>query len=79
MIDQIEHYVNSAADHTNKGVEAMTAAVKQQKKSRKRMCCIFFGLMLLILAVVILVTSKLFCPSSKCLRSPRYSLGRRDP
>ena len=50
MINQIEHFVQSAADHTNKGVEEMKKAVKNQRRSRKKMCCILF---LLLVAVVV--------------------------
>lgn len=56
MINQIEHYVQSAADHTNKGVEEMKKAVKSQKRSRKRMCCILFLLLVLIVVVAIVLS-----------------------
>ncbi|KAI3630948.1 hypothetical protein MIR68_011031 [Amoeboaphelidium protococcarum] len=53
MINQIETYVASAAEHTNKGVEEMKKAVKMQKKSRKKMCFIMFCLLMLIVIVII--------------------------
>ena len=56
LINQIEHYVSNAVDHTNKGVEEMKKAVKSQKKSRKRMCCLLFIIMAAVIAVI-LVTS----------------------
>lgn len=56
MINQIEHYVQSAADHTNKGVDQMKKAVKSQRKSRKKMCCIMFLLLVLIIVVGIVIS-----------------------
>lgn len=56
MINQIEHYVISAVDHTNKGVDQMKKAVKSQRKSRKKMCCLLFCLLFLIALVSILVS-----------------------
>jgi t-SNARE complex subunit (syntaxin) len=55
MINQIEHYVLSAADHTNKGVDAMKKAVKSQKKSRKRAYCILLLLLVMIVVVSVVV------------------------
>lgn len=57
LINQIDKYVQSAADHTNKGVEEMKGAVKQQKRSRKRMCCILFLLVIVIVIVSVMVRS----------------------
>jgi t-SNARE complex subunit (syntaxin) len=54
MISHIDQFVESAADHTNKGVTEIKKAVKSQKKSRKKMCCLFF-LVLLIIIIIALV------------------------
>ncbi len=56
MINQIEHYVQSAADHTNKGVDEMKKAVKNQRKSRRRMCCILFLLLMAIVVAAVVLT-----------------------
>lgn len=57
MINQVEHFVVSAADHTNKGVDEMKKAVKSQKKSRKKMCIIIMILLVLIIVVIVIVCS----------------------
>ncbi|KAJ3148521.1 Syntaxin-1A, partial [Irineochytrium annulatum] len=48
MLNQIEINVNDAVDQTDKGVDALRAAVKLQKKTRKKMCII---IALLIVAI----------------------------
>ena len=61
MINQIEHYVVSAVDHTTKGVDQMKKAVKSQRKSRKKMCCLLFCLLFMIAIVSILVRCLVPC------------------
>ena len=56
MINQIEHYVTSAADHTGKGVDEMKKAIKSQRRSRKRACCILFLLLVVIVVAGIVIS-----------------------
>jgi syntaxin 1A/syntaxin 1B/2/3 len=55
MINQIENYVSSAADNTNKGVEEMRKAVKLQKASRKKMCCVLVLIIIIVIVVAVAV------------------------
>jgi t-SNARE complex subunit (syntaxin) len=57
MINQIENYVQSAADHTNKGVEEMKKAVKLQKASRRKLFCILCMIIGIIIIISIVVVS----------------------
>lgn len=56
MINQIENYVQSAADHTAKGVDEMKKAVKYQKASRRKMFCILCLIIFVVIIVIILVS-----------------------
>lgn len=53
MINQIDTFVSSAAEHTNKGVEEMKKAVKSQKQSRKKMCCALFCILFLVIICIV--------------------------
>ena len=57
MLDNIEHSVSMAVNHTNKGVDELRKANEHAKSARKKMCCLiilFGGIAIAILSVVLL-------------------------
>ena len=58
LLDQIEHHIDQATTHVEKGNVNLEVAIDHQKAARRKQCCLIITL--LIIAIVIMAVTGLF-------------------